>query len=151
MGPFHSSRKARALQLLLLVLLLRPLGNLLLAYGMRHLAGVLSISPVPYVKAMANPFVAAGILMLVVGLLVRMALLSIADLSYVLPLTASGYVISSVLGWLFLHEQVSAGQWMGTLLIFAGAAMVGGTKATTTEFASPGKTHTAHLPLPSRY
>lgn len=142
-----ASRK-RASYLLLLVLLLRPFGNLFLAYGMRHLSAVLSVSPIPYIRAMSNPFVAAGILMLIAGLLVRMALLSIADLSYVLPLTASGYVISSLLGWLFLREQISVAQWIGTFLIFAGSSFVGMTEADTTN--RTGETHTPADLLPVR-
>ncbi len=122
-----------------LVLLLRPFGNLSLAYGMHHIATVLSISPIPYLWAMLNPFVALGILLLIASLLVRMALLSVADLSYVLPLTASGYVISSVLGWLFLKEDVSPAHWLGTLLVFAGAGFVGSTNADTTDVTFPDR------------
>lgn len=113
---------------------------------MRHLSAVLSISPLPYVKAMANPFVAAGILMLIVALLVRMALLSVADLSYVLPLTAGGYIISSMLGWLFLKEEISISQWLGTVLIVAGSSFVTGTPADTTAMARKTDRRDALLP-----
>ncbi len=62
--------------------------------------------------------------MQIVWLLMRMALLSVADLSYVLPVTAVGYVLSTVLARVFLHETVSTERWLGTLLIFAGTALV---------------------------
>ena len=71
--------------------------------------------------------------MLIGSLLVRMALLSVADLSYVLPLTATGYVISVMLGWIFLKEQVNSAHWLGTFLVFAGASFVGSTNADTTD------------------
>ena len=131
--PAANGSKNKALLLVLVLLLLRPFGNLSLAYGMRHTLTVLSASPVPYLAAMLNPFVAVGILMLIGSLLVRMALLSVADLSYVLPLTATGYVISVMLGWIFLKEQVSSAHWLGTLLVFAGASFVGSTNADTTD------------------
>ena len=118
-GPF------RAYRLLALVLVLRPLGNVCLAWGMKHFPQVLSINPLIYFRAMLNPFVALGITALVLGLLTRMALLSLADLSFVLPLTATGYVFSTVLGKFFLSEQVSLGRWLGTALIFLGTALVG--------------------------
>ena len=54
-----------------------------------------------------------------------MALLSLADLSFVLPVTAVGYVISTVLAHIFLNEQVSLERWIGTGLIFLGTAVVG--------------------------
>lgn len=80
---------------------------------------------------MLNPFVALGISALVLGLLTRMALLSVADLSFVLPLTATGYIFSTLLGRFFLAEQVTLGGWLGTVLIFLGTALVGSTSERT--------------------
>ena len=81
---------------------------------------------------MAHPLVALGIAMLIVALLVRLALLSVADLSFILPMTAVGYVLAAVLGRFFLHESVSPGRWAAVALIFAGAALVGSTPQSTT-------------------
>lgn len=80
---------------------------------------------------MLNPFVALGIAALVLGLLTRMALLSLADLSFVVPLTATGYIVSTFLGKFFLSEQVTSGRWLGTVLIFLGTALVSFTSQTT--------------------
>jgi drug/metabolite transporter (DMT)-like permease len=123
---------ARTNYLLMLVLLLRPFGNLSLAWGMKHLPQIMSINPVPYLRAMLNPYVAAGIILLVLSLLVRMALLSLADLSYVVPMTSGGYIISAALGKFCLQENISVKDWIGTLLVFLGAAIVGLTPRTTT-------------------
>jgi uncharacterized membrane protein len=56
-----------------------------------------------------------------------MALLSVADLSFVLPLTATGYIISAMLGKVFLGEDVGSNRWVGTCMIFAGVVLVGST------------------------
>ena len=74
---------------------------------------------------------AVGIALLIVWLLSRMALLSWADLSYVLPLTAIGYIITAVMGRVVLNEQISASRWSGTVLIVAGTALVGMTDSRT--------------------
>lgn len=116
---------SRARRLLFLVVLLRPLGNLSLAWGMKHFPQIVSLSPLPYLRAMVNPYVAAGILLLILSLLVRMALLSLADLSYVVPMTAVGYVVSTALAEFCLRESVSAKAWIGTILVFLGAVVVG--------------------------
>jgi len=92
----------------------------------------MSANPIPYIQAMFNPFVALGVLALILALLMRMALLSLADLSYVLPVTAIGYVIAAFMGKTFLSETVSGQRWLGTVLIFAGAALVGSTSHSTT-------------------
>ena len=85
------------------------------------------MDPALYLRAMLNPFVAMGIAALILALLTRMALLSLADLSYVLPVTAVGDVIAVFLGRTFLHEAVSSRRWMGALPIFGGALLVGST------------------------
>lgn len=122
-----SSNRGHALRMLLSTVLLRPFGNLSLAWGMKHFPQALAIDPVPYLRAFANPFVTVGILMLIISLLTRMALLSIADLSVVLPLTAVGYILSTLLGSVFLGEHVSLQHWMGTALVFLGVALVSST------------------------
>jgi len=111
--------------LVFLVIALKPVSNLFLAWGMRNFPETLSTDPLMYVKAVIDPLVAMGIGMQILWLLMRMALLSRADLSFVLPVTAVGYVISTLLAHVFLNEQVSVERWMGTGLIFLGTALVG--------------------------
>lgn len=110
--------------LLVLVIILKPFSNLFLAWGMRHFPEVLSTNPIQYIRAVMDPLVVIGIVMQVIWLLMRMALLSVADLSFVLPVTAVGYVLSTFLAHVFLGEQVSLERWLGTGVIFLGTALV---------------------------
>jgi uncharacterized membrane protein len=110
--------------LLLFVILLKPFSNLFLAWAMRRFPETLSIDPAQYVRAVLDPLIAVGIGMQILWLLMRMALLSVADLSFVLPVTAVGYVISTFLAHIFLGEQVSVQRWLGTGVIFLGTALV---------------------------
>jgi uncharacterized membrane protein len=103
-----------------------------LAWGMKHAAVRVGLAPSGYLRDMLNPFVAAGIALLILWLLTRMALLSWADLSFVLPVTAFGYFLAAVLGKVFLQEEVTASKWLGTCLIFVGIALVGSTRQNTT-------------------
>jgi drug/metabolite transporter (DMT)-like permease len=124
--------RLRTYSLLALFVFLRPLGNLSLAWGTKHFPQVLSLNPMVYLRAMVDPFVALGIAMLILSLLTRMALLSLADLSFVLPVTAIGYVLATLFGKVFLHETVTAQQWTGSVLIFMGTGLVGTTSQNTT-------------------
>jgi len=119
----------RAYRLLILTLLLRPFGNLALAFGMHRFPQLLALDPLPYLRALLNPFVALGILMLILAVFTRLALLSVADLSFVLPMTAAGYIVSVLLGKFFLGEDVGSSRWLGTFLVFAGVALVSSTAA----------------------
>ena len=53
-------------------------------------------TPLAYIAALFRPWVALGVLLLILWLLSRMTLLSWADLSYVLPVTSVGYVAAQV-------------------------------------------------------
>ena len=127
--------RARTYFLLLLFLALRGFGNLSLTWGTRQVSSKLTLAfnPLDYLAAMLDPFIAAGIAMLILALFTRLALLSVADLTFVLPMTAVGYVFAAVLGRVFLHEQVTPVRWLAIFLIFAGAALVGSTSQSTTK------------------
>jgi uncharacterized membrane protein len=100
-------------------------GNLFLTWGMRHGAETITSSPLSFIYAIFNPWVSLGICLLIIWMLSKMAFLSWADLSYVLPVTALGYVINALLGRLFLGEDVTPARWAGILLITAGVVLVG--------------------------
>lgn len=132
----RTAPRARTYAIVLLFIALKAFGNFSLAWGMKHTSGPVSANPLHYLRAMLDPAVAAGVLLLIFSLLTRMALLSLADLSYVLPVTAIGYVLAALIGKYWLNETVSPQRWIGTVLIFIGAAMVSSTAQSTTKGAS---------------
>jgi drug/metabolite transporter (DMT)-like permease len=107
-----------------LVILSNAFGNFSLKWGMERRAP-LTLSPLDYIRAIFSPWVMLGISLLILWLLTRMALLSWADLSYVLPVTSLGYVASVLIGRFFLSEQITPQRWAGTLLIVGGTVLVG--------------------------
>lgn len=113
-----------------IVVLTNVFGNFSLSLGLKN--RVLAASPLAYLEALVNPWVTLGVSLLILWLLSRMALLSWADLSYVLPVTSIGYVLAVVAGRVFLLEQVSWERWAGAFLITAGVALVGTTPLRTT-------------------
>ena len=112
------------------VILANVFGNFSLSWGMRHTSEALSV--VGLVKTIFTPWVLFGIGLLILWMLTRLTLLSWADLTFVLPVTAIGYVLTALVGKFLLAEQVSTGRWIGTLLIVAGTAIVGTTDPGTT-------------------
>lgn len=107
------------------------LGNSCLSWGMKHREAPSGFALLGHVAAVFTPWVALGIALLVLWLLARMALLSWADLSFVVPVTAVGYALAAVAGRFLLGEQVSGQRWAGALLIAAGTALVGTTSIRT--------------------
>jgi drug/metabolite transporter (DMT)-like permease len=111
-------------------------GNSALTRGMKQL-GDIGNSPLALIGALFHPWVALGVGLLILWTLANMALLSWADLSYVLPVTAIGYVLTALSGEYLLGETVTREHWAGILLITAGVALVGITTPATTD----------HIPL----
>ena len=105
-------------------------GNSALTHGMKQL-GDIGNSPLALIGALFHPWVAIGVALLILWTLIHMALLSWADLSYVLPVTAIGYVLTALSGQYLLGETVTASHWAGILLITAGVTLVGMTSPTT--------------------
>jgi len=100
-------------------------GNFSLSWGVKH-AGAGTF-------ALLSPWVILGIALLIVWTLARMALLSWADLSFVLPVTSAGYVLTALVGKFFLNEQITIERWAGTVLIMLGVILVGATDPSTAE------------------
>ena len=126
----------RTYSLLGVFVLLRAFGNLSLAWGTKHFSETLAANPLSYLRAMVSPLVTVGIALLILAMLLRMAILGVADLSFVLPLTAVGYVFAALLGKFILHEDVTPDRWAGTALIFLGVTLVGTTPQDTTRGVS---------------
>lgn len=127
------SRRLKTPIVTTIVVLSNVLGNFLLSLGVKRQGPLLTFSPMVFLRVLLNPWVTSGTTLLILWLLSRMALLSWTDLSYVLPVTSIGYVLSALTGRFFLAEQVSWQRWMGTLLIVAGVVLVGRTSSSTTE------------------
>jgi uncharacterized membrane protein len=105
-----------------LVVLSNVFGNFFLKSGMPAQLD----SALDYITVLFRPTVTLGVLLLILWLASRMALLSWADLSYVLPVTSIGYVLVAIAGRVFLHEQITVRRWAGITLIMAGVALVSG-------------------------
>ena len=114
-------------------------GNYSLARGLHHIGVIDSWSPVPYIKAFFHFWVGIGVALMVTWLVARLALLSWADLSYVLVVTSFSYVLTAVAGAVGLNENVSWIHWMGICLITLGVAIVARTSPHTTNGAESEK------------
>jgi drug/metabolite transporter (DMT)-like permease len=132
-----STHKRRNQLLILVVILSNVIGNVALSHGMRQTGAIVSASPLDYVRAFAKPWTIAGVSVLALWMVSNLALLSRADLSFVLPVTASGYILVALTGHFWLGEPISALRWAGICAITFGVVLVEETPSRTTN-AGPG-------------
>ena len=120
--------KMRTPLVLILAMIAQVGGNILLSKGMKQtLAGHASETSYLIViayRVLESPQVWAGVLLLIIFFGLFTALLSWADLSFVLPASSFGYVLNVTLAHYFLLEPVSVSRWCGTALISVGVVLV---------------------------
>lgn len=126
-----SSMTLRRYLVLLTVAVTAPLGDTLLAVGMKRLPPVSLDHPAALIHALVTPYVGLGVAMLIGFFASYTAALSWADLTYVLPTTSIGNVIIALLSRFWLHEQISPSRWLGILLITLGVGFVANGKSYT--------------------
>jgi drug/metabolite transporter (DMT)-like permease len=115
---------------LLGVVLFGSFGDVLLSRGMKEFASVhgnLTLAHWTLVfYAISNPWVIAGMALLAGFFVSYLSALSWADLTYVLPATAIGYVVLALSARFWLHEHVPLTRWIGITMIVAGVGFVAG-------------------------
>lgn len=103
------------------------LGEILSARGMQQVGDV-SLRPRQLVSALwrmlGNAYLFAGVSCLAISFFSFISLLSYADLSFVVPLTAISYLTNTIGARFFLRERISRARWLGTLLVTFGVALV---------------------------
>jgi drug/metabolite transporter (DMT)-like permease len=129
----HKSQiSARKVAVLALIVLCSTAGDFFLKVGMSQVGHIHWRNPFALISALFNPWVALGTLTLIVFFVSFMDALTWADLTYVMPATALGYVLTALVSAWVLHEHVSLYRWAGVFLISLAVGLVAGGKAKTT-------------------
>ena len=127
---------AKTCTLLILVPVFGSLGNVLLGKGMRGIGEIQHLSfstlVVYFPKTLTSVWIWLGIGSLLLFFVSYLLVLSWADYSYVLPVTATGYVLAPLLAHLLLGEVVPGARWVGAAFILLGVTLVGRTPPSTT-------------------
>lgn len=119
----------RMLIMTLVAVIAAALGDTFLSLGARRLGEMpagFDLRPLLdfFGRAAANKWILAGVACLAVYFFTWLALLSWADLSLVLPMTALTFVLAAFLARYWLGEEVSWLRWAGTGVIALGVLLV---------------------------
>ncbi len=105
------------------------IGNICLSHGMRQLGPVeltqLSVVFLTAGRMIGNPWVVVGVIFLILYFISYLEAFSRLELSVVLPIAASSYLMTTLISASVLHEVVSATRWLGTFAICVGILLVG--------------------------
>ena len=103
-------------------------GHVFLAKGMRPVGDLTEASSERVggmvARAVSNPWLILGVVLQASFFFIYLMLLSRADVSLVLPLTAIDYIVVAVLAQAMLGETITLTRWAGMGLIVAGAGLL---------------------------
>jgi drug/metabolite transporter (DMT)-like permease len=118
----------KTLVLVVIACVLGGAGHVLLSKGMRSVPDLTEAPPGVLsglvARALGNPWTLAGVFLQASFFVMYLTLLSRADVSKILPLTAVDYIVVAILAQVVLGELVTPGRWAGIGLIVAGVYLV---------------------------
>jgi bacterial/archaeal transporter family protein len=133
----------KTLIVLFIAICAQTLGDVCLTKGMKSIGEVNTLDPAALVRigvqVFTTPYIWLGVFILAIFFGLYLIALSWADLTFVLPVTAFGYVLNALMSWRLLGEQVSVARWIGTMIICLGVAVVSRTEQRTTGAGAGGQ------------
>ena len=121
---------------LTLMILAGAAGDILVSKGMKQVGEIATINPAELlrtgIRAAHNPFVVAGVLGLAVYFFSFSTVLSWAEVSLVVPISALSFLLTTFVAQRSLGEHVTPQRWCGTLLIVIGVVLVARSQSVAT-------------------
>lgn len=118
----------KTLALVLIASLLGGAGHVMLAKGMKTIGDMTEVSShrlgAMVTRTVTNPWVLFGVFLQASFFAMYLMLLSRAEVSQVLPMTAADYIVVVFLAHLVLAEAVTPARWLGVGFITLGVLMV---------------------------
>ncbi len=114
--------------LVLVVAICTTIGDVLNAAGMRRQGEIDDFRPSSFLQMIAriarNPYVLGGIAALAVSFFALLSLLSISNVSFAIPATASSYLFETLLAKYVLKEHVGKRRWAAAVLVAIGVSLL---------------------------
>ena len=114
--------------LFVLIVVVGTAGELCVSRAMKQIGEVHDFRPRAIVRVLARAlrlkWLWIGIALMTVSLFSLLAILSFENVSFVVPVSALGYVAGALGGRFFLGERVNWRRWAGILLVCVGVTLV---------------------------
>jgi uncharacterized membrane protein len=118
----------RTLVFIAVIVLTGTGGEIAVSHAMKQIGEVDVFSPGSVLRMLQRVlkmgWTWAGISLMATAFFSLLALLSWADVSFVVPATALSYVVGALGARFLLHERVTTARWAGVMLVCLGVALL---------------------------
>lgn len=118
----------KILVILIAGLVCEAIGVVFLSKGLKQIGEVKQVNAAEIWRAVkagaTNRNILIGVALETVFFIALLVLLSRSDVSFIWPLTAMGFVLTTLTAKFMLHEEIPPMRWAGVLLIMMGAGLI---------------------------
>ena len=142
----------KILAILIAGLVCEAIGVVFLSKGLKQIGEVKQVNAPEVWRAVkagaTNGNILLGVALETAFFIVLLVLLSRSDVSFIWPLTAMGFVLTTLTAKFLLQEEIPPLRWLGVLLIMLGAGIITWTEKAKERRAT--ESPTAPAPAPPR-
>ncbi len=113
---------------ILLVVVSSIAGDVLVTRGMKEVGEIDQWSPLALIRTawqrLRNGWVILGVACMAVAFFSYLYALGLDEVSLIVPLTGTGYILETLAAKYWLHEKVSRRRWLGTVFVMAGVLVI---------------------------
>ena len=117
-----------ALILVLICVLAGASGQILWKEGMSGMGRINGMGDLLQLKTVwdifTNKFIIFGIILYAISVFLWLGAMSTLDVSFMYPLLSLGYIVTAILAFVFIGENITLLRWAGIVVIIAGCFMI---------------------------
>ena len=117
-----------ALSLVAICIVFGAVGQILMKSGMSQIGSISGLSKLISLSTIfsifTNVYVIGGLCLYAISAFLWLGALSTLNVSFMYPLLSIGYILTAVLGLIFLKEDITLIRWGGILLVVSGCFMI---------------------------
>ncbi|HTV58609.1 MAG TPA: hypothetical protein VMJ93_07035 [Verrucomicrobiae bacterium] len=118
----------REIILLFFIVIAGTGGEMCLSRAMKQIGEVHDFRPVSILRVMGRAMMVGwmwvALVLMATGFFALLGMLSLENVSFVIPVSAMSYVVGAYGGSLLLGEKVTSQRWLGVLLVCLGVTLV---------------------------
>jgi len=117
-----------ALTLVLICVFLSAIGQFTMKIGMGEVGEIATVRQLfnldTLFRMFTNPHVLTGLFLYAVSVTLWLGALSTLDVSLMYPLASLAYIVTAIVAFIFLKENITLLRWAGILLVVGGCFLI---------------------------